>query len=196
MNLHIRNEYDAIVVGSGMSGGWALKELCEKGLKTLVLERGRMVEHGRDYVTEHKNPWEMPLRGRVPPEEADQNYYIQQKTYAFSEYTRHFFMQDSEFPYVQVEPYTWIQANVVGGRSLMWGRQSYRFSPMDFEANLEDGHGIDWPIRYEDIAPWYDYVERTIGVSGQPEGLPPITGWNISASNGDECCGKSTEGAG
>ena len=166
--------YDAIVVGSGMSGGWAMKELCEKGLKTLVLERGRPVKHGVDYVTEHKNSWELPFRGRVPPAVAEADYRIQQNTYAFSEATRHFFMKDSEHPYVQSEPFTWIQANVVGGRSLLWARQSYRLSPMDFEANLRDGHGVDWPIRYDDLAPWYDYVERTIGVSGQPEGLPQL----------------------
>ncbi len=174
MNLHTKAEYDAIVVGSGMSGGWAMKELCEMGLKTLVLERGRMVEHVVDYVTEHKRAWELPHRGRVPPSEAAHDYYIQRKTYAFSGTTRHFFMKDREFPYVQLEPYTWIQANVVGGRSLLWARQSYRLSPMDFEANLRDGHGIDWPIRYSDLAPWYDYVERTIGVSGQAEGLPQL----------------------
>ena len=171
MHFHRRETYDAIVVGSGMSGGWAMKELCEKGLRTLVLERGRMVEHAVDYVTEHKQPWELPHRGRVPPGVARSEYAIQRKTYAFSEATRHYFMSDRENPYVQEEPYTWIQANVVGGRSLMWARQAYRWGPQDFEANSEDGHGVDWPLRYEDLAPWYDYVERTIGVSGQPEGL-------------------------
>ena len=174
MNVHRRQQYDAIVVGSGMSGGWAMKELCEKGLKTLVLERGRMVEHIKDYVTEHKRPWELPHRGRVPPAVAERDYAIQRRTYAFSGATRHYFMKDRDYPYVQLQPYTWIQANVVGGRSLMWARQSYRLSPMDFEANLVDGHGADWPIRYEDLRPWYDYVERTIGVSGQKEGLPQL----------------------
>ena len=157
-----------------MSGGWAMKELCEAGLKTLVLERGRMVEHQVDYVTEHKRSWEMPHRGQVPPAVAERDYDIQRQTYAFSGATQHFFMKDREHPYVQEKPYTWIQANVVGGRSLMWARQSYRLSPMDFEANLLDGRGADWPIRYADIAPWYDYVERTIGVSGQAEGLPHL----------------------
>lgn len=174
MHYHEQEIFDAIVVGSGMSGGWAMKELCEKGFKTLVLERGRPVEHAIDYVTEHKQPWELPNRGRVAPALAKTEYSIQRKTYAFSEATRHYFMRDSEHPYVQEKPYTWIQANVVGGRSLLWARQSYRFSPMDFEANLRDGHGVDWPIRYEDLAPWYDYVERTIGVSGQAEGLPQL----------------------
>lgn len=174
MYLQQRTIYDAIVVGSGMSGGWAMKELCEKGLKTLVLERGRMVRHVQDYITEHKQPWELPHRGRVPPAVVNSDYRQQSKTYVFSEATRHFFMKDSEHPYVQDEPYTWIQADVVGGRSLMWARQSYRWAPMDFEANLRDGHGVDWPIRYEDLAPWYDYIERSIGISGQPEGLPHL----------------------
>ena len=174
MNFHRKEQFDAIVVGSGMSGGWAMMELCRMGLKTLVLERGRMVRHVHDYITEHKHPWELPHRGRVPPATARQHYPVQSKTYAFSEATRHFFMRDSEYPYLQEEPYTWIQANVVGGRSLMWARQSYRFSPMDFLSNLEDGHGADWPIRYDDLAPWYEYVEKTIGVSGQPEGLPQL----------------------
>ena len=174
MHYQNRQEFDAIVVGSGMSGGWAMKELCEKGLRTLVLERGRMVRHGIDYITEHKPAWELANRGRVSPQIARTDYSIQRKTYAFSEATRHFFMRDSEHPYVQEEPYTWIQANVVGGRSLLWARQSYRWSPMDFEANLRDGHGVDWPLRYADLAPWYDYVESTIGVSGQSEGLPHL----------------------
>ncbi|MCY4159313.1 MAG: GMC family oxidoreductase [Bacteroidetes bacterium] len=174
MNFHQKQEYDAIVVGSGMSGGWAMMELCRLGLKTLVVERGRMVRHIEDYITEDKEQWELPQRGEVPPAVVREHYPIQDKTYVFSEATRHFFMRDSEHPYVQEEPYTWIQADVFGGRSLMWARQSYRLSPMDFLANLEDGNGVDWPIRYEDIAPWYDYVERTIGVSGQAEGLPQL----------------------
>ncbi len=174
MNFHKKQTFDAIVVGSGMSGGWALMELCRLGLKTLVIERGRMVRHQQDYITENKNIWELPHRGSVPPATIREHYPIQNKTYIFSEATRHYFMRDSDHPYVQEEPYTWIQANVVGGRSLMWARQSYRLSPMDFLANRDDGHGVDWPIRYQDIAPWYDHVERTIGVSGQKEGLPQL----------------------
>ena len=174
MHFHARTKYDAIVVGSGMSGGWAMKELCEKGLRTLVLERGRMVEHGVDYVTEHKAPWELPYRGRTPPRVKREEYAVQSQTYAFSEATRHYFLNDRKNPYVQEEPYTWIQADVVGGRSLMWARQSYRWGPLDFAANKADGHGVDWPIRYADLAPWYDYIERSIGVSGQPEGLPHL----------------------
>ena len=174
MNVRTQSVYDAIVVGSGMSGGWAMKELCELGLETLVLERGRMVEHGVDYVTEHKTPWEMPHRGRIPPEVLERDYPVQRRTYVLSEYTQHFFHKDSDVPIVEETPFTWIQPNIVGGRSVLWARQSYRFSPMDFEANAVDGHGVDWPIRYEDLAPWYDRVERAIGVSGSAEGLPQL----------------------
>ncbi len=174
MHFHSRIKFDAIVVGSGMSGGWAMKELCENGLRTLVLERGRMIEHGEDYVTEHKAPWELPYRGRTPPRVIREEYAVQSQTYAFSEATRHYFLNDRKHPYVQERPYTWIQAGVVGGRSLLWARQAYRWGPQDFLANKVDGHGADWPIRYDDLAPWYDYVERAIGVSGQAEGLPHL----------------------
>ena len=170
----LSGEYDAIVVGSGMSGGWAMKELCELGLRTLVLERGRMVEHGTGYVTEHKQPWEVPNRGRIPPEERSRDYPVQGRTFALTEYTRHFFYKDGDVPIVEEEPFTWIQPGIVGGRSVLWGRQSYRFSPMDFEANALDGHGVDWPIRYADLSPWYDRIEQAIGVSGSSEGLPQL----------------------
>ena len=167
-------EYDAIVVGSGITGGWAAKELCEKGLKTLVLERGRPINHIEDYITEHKRPWEYPGRGRVPREIAERDYEVQNLTYAFDETTRHFFINDRENPYVQVKPFTWIRGNHVGGRSLMWGRQCYRWSDLDFEANAREGIGIDWPIRYADIEPWYDYVESFVGISGEALGLPHL----------------------
>ena len=166
-------EFDAIVVGTGMSGGWALKELTELGLKTLALERGRMVRHKLDYETEHQKPWDTAGRGRVAPEDL-KDYAVQQRTYIFSEYTRHYFAKDTEYPIVEETPFTWIQPNIVGGRSLLWARQSYRMSPMDFTANRDDGHGVDWPIRYEDLAPWYDRIERSIGVSGSKEGMPQL----------------------
>jgi choline dehydrogenase-like flavoprotein len=169
-----RTDFDAIVVGSGMSGGWAMKELTEAGLETLVLERGRMVEHGTDYVTEHNRPWEMPQRGRIPPEVLDRDYPVQQRTFVLSEYTQHYFYRDADVPIVEEEPFTWVQTSIVGGRSVLWGRQSYRMSAMDFEANAADGYGVDWPVRYEDVAPWYDRVERAIGVSGSVEGLPQL----------------------
>ncbi|NNE70062.1 MAG: GMC family oxidoreductase [Rhodothermales bacterium] len=167
------NQWDAIVVGTGMSGGWAMRVLTEAGLKTLALDRGRMVEHG-DYPTEHKQPWNMPWRdGRVHPDDR-KDYPIQSRTYAFSEYARHWFIKDTDAPYAQDQPFDWIQPDVVGGKALIWGRQSYRWSPMDFEANQRDGHGVDWPIRYEDLEPWYDLVEQTIGVSGARDGIPQL----------------------
>jgi choline dehydrogenase-like flavoprotein len=167
-----REEYDAIVVGSGISGGWAAKELCEKGMRTLVLERGRDVEHGTDYVTEHVPEWEFPLRERRLLPEQSPEHPVQSRIYAFREATKHFFVNDLEHPYLEAKPYTWIQGDQVGGRSLIWGRQCYRWSDLDFEANLRDGHGVDWPIRYADIAPWYSYVERFVGISGERLGLP------------------------
>jgi choline dehydrogenase-like flavoprotein len=168
-----RDEYDAIVVGSGISGGWAAKELCEKGLKTLVLERGRDLEHGKDYITEHKPDWEFPLRERriLPDSPQAKDYQVQARTNPFGEAAKHFFVKDSEHPYLEDKPFSWIQGNQVGGRSLLWGRQCYRWSDLDFEANLKDGHGVDWPIRYKDIEPWYSYVERHAGISGEKLGL-------------------------
>ena len=173
-NVFIAREqesYDAIVVGSGISGGWAAKELTEKGLKTLVLERGRNVEHIKDYPTEHKPLWEYPLRGEVTPAEAEREHGVQSLCYAFNETTKHFFINDRENPYVEDKPFNWIRGNHVGGRSLMWGRQCYRWSDLDFKANEKEGIGVPWPIGYEDIAPWYDYVETFAGISGEALGL-------------------------
>ena len=167
-------EFDAIVVGTGMSGGMAIKELTERGLRTLALERGRDVRHGVDYTTEHQPPWAFEGRGRVPEATLARDYPVQRRTHIFSEATRHFFAKDTDNPIVEETPYSWIQTNVVGGRSLLWARQSYRWSPMDFTANRDDGHGVDWPIRYEDLAPWYAHVERFIGISGSVEGLPQL----------------------
>ena len=168
--------YDAIVVGSGITGGWAAKELTEKGLKTLVLERGRYVEHGKDYITEHKAPWQFKYRGRGERQLYEDEYAVQRQCYAFGEATKHFFVNDRENPYTHDpdKPFTWIRGYHLGGRSLMWGRQCYRWSDLDFEANARDGFGVDWPLRYADIAPWYDYVEAFAGISGQAEGLPQL----------------------
>ncbi len=168
--------YDAIVVGSGISGGWAAKELCELGLKTLVLERGRPLEHGKDYVTEHLPPWQTPFRGQEDRKRMLEDHYIQLQAGPVNEYNIHFFINDRENPYVYDpdKPFLWIRGDQVGGRSIMWGRQSYRWSDLDFEANARDGFGVDWPIRYRDLAPWYDYVERFAGISGQAEGLPQL----------------------
>jgi len=166
-------EYDAIVVGSGISGGWAAKELCEKGLKTLVLERGRNVEHGKDYDTANLERWQLPNNGEMTAEQM-KDYPKQKRTgYTIGNGHAKFFVKDTEHPYYE-KPNTrfdWIRGYQVGGRSLVWGRQSYRWSPMDFESNAREGVAIPWPIGYDDVAPWYDYVERFAGISGQKEGL-------------------------
>jgi glucoside 3-dehydrogenase (cytochrome c) catalytic subunit len=168
-----RNHYDAIVVGSGITGGWAAKELTEKGLKVLMLERGDEMEHGLGYKGEHAPNWKLPFGGFPDRELLEKEYFIQKESNAVDETTRHFFNSDRLNPYVfdKEKPFYWIRGSKVGGRSLIWGRQAHRWSPQDFEANKRDGHGVDWPIRYEDLKEWYAYVERFIGVSGQAEGL-------------------------
>lgn len=168
--------FDAIVVGSGISGGWAAKELTERGLKVLLLERGRNVTHRVDYPTDGKAAWEMPLAGQVPEADAARNYAVQKDCYAFSDYTKHFFVNDRENPYEVTEgsPFTWIRGYHLGGRSITWHRQSYRWSDLDFGANKRDGHGVDWPIRYKDIERWYDHVETFAGISGSQENLPQL----------------------
>ncbi|MEZ5040042.1 MAG: GMC family oxidoreductase [Saprospiraceae bacterium] len=153
--------YDAIVIGSGISGGWAAKELCEKGLKTLVLERGRNVEHIKDYPTAHKEVWEFQHR-------------LQRIAGKRSEDTAHFFVEREEHPYEELKPFRWTRGYQVGGKSLMWARMVQRWSDLDFEANAKDGYGVDWPFRYADLAPWYSYVEKFIGVSGSKENLPQL----------------------
>jgi choline dehydrogenase-like flavoprotein len=167
--------YDAIVVGSGITGGWAAKELTEKGMDTLVLEAGGPVDPDKDYV-EHVAPWEMKFRGMGDIRKEQSNQHVQRECYACDEWASKFFVNDKENPYTTEanKPFLWIRGRQVGGRSIMWGRQSYRWSDLDFEANVRDGIAIDWPIRYRDIAPWYDYVEEFIGVTGQAEGLPQL----------------------
>ncbi|MEM9885122.1 MAG: GMC family oxidoreductase [Bacteroidota bacterium] len=184
MNLNLKvekeNTFDAIVVGSGISGGWAAKELTEKGLKTLVLERGRKVEHVKDYTTAYKEPWQLPNRGQTPQSEIEEHYPKQSRTgYTVREAHKHWFVKDSEHPYQEVKRFDWMRGYHVGGRSIMWGRHSYRLSPMDFEANAKDGYGVDWPIRYEDIDPWYSYVEGFVGIHGMKEGLSQLPDGNF-----------------
>jgi choline dehydrogenase-like flavoprotein len=164
--------FDAIVIGSGISGGWAAKELCENGLKTLVLERGRMVKHLEDYPTMHLDPWEMKNGGSVSQE--DLKKYNKQKRWGVNEGNRHFYNNDSIYDYDEDKTFDWIRGTQVGGRSLIWGRQTYRWSDDDFGANLRDGIAVDWPVRYKDIAPWYSYVEKFIGVSGEALNLPQL----------------------
>jgi choline dehydrogenase-like flavoprotein len=167
-----QNTYDAIVVGSGISGGWAAKELCEKGLRVLMLERGKPLVHP-DYPTATKDPWDFPNGIRLT-EEDKANSYIQKRHYSFRGDNKAFYINDKENPYAETKRFDWIRGDIVGGRSVLWARMCYRLSDLDFNANLLDGHGIDWPIRYKDIAPWYDYVESFIGVSGQAEGIPHL----------------------
>lgn len=165
--------FDAIVVGSGISGGWAAKELCEKGLKTLLIERGRPMEHVSGYSTAGLDPWEFPHGGNLTAREKEQ-HHIQTRHYSIHEDNRHFYVNDLENPYIEKQRYDWVRADVMGGRSLLWARMCYRWSDLDFEANQKDGVGIDWPIRYKDIAPWYDYVEKFAGISGSREKIPQL----------------------
>lgn len=177
MNLNLdatkENTYDAIVVGTGISGGWAAKELTEKGLKTLVLERGRNVVHVTDYPTATKDPWQLPNANRLSAEEL-KLYPVQARGGFISPANKHWWVKDLEHPYTEVKPFDWLRGYHAGGRSITWGKQTYRLSPMDFEANGKEGIGVDWPIRYDDLAPWYDHVESYIGVSGRAEGLPQL----------------------
>lgn len=165
--------FDAIVVGSGISGGWAAKELTGKGLKTLVLERGRDVKHLKDYPTTNMNPWEFEHRGDLTQEIKNANP-VAAKCYAFREDAMHFFVKDKEHEYVQEKPFDWIRGYQVGGKSLTWARQTQRWSDFDFEGPARDGFAVDWPIRYKDLAPWYSYVEKFVGISGNRDGLPEL----------------------
>lgn len=168
-----QNSFDAIVVGSGISGGWSAKELCEKGLKTLLLERGKDVVHIKDYPTATKNPWEFPHRGEMPPPIAQKDPVVN-RCYAYGEATDHFFVKDHEHPYVQEKPFDWIRGYQVGGKSLLWARQTQRWSKYDFEGPGRDGFAVDWPIRYEDLDPWYTHVERFAGISGNKDGVETL----------------------
>jgi choline dehydrogenase-like flavoprotein len=167
------NTYDAIVIGSGISGGWAAKELTEKGLKTIMLERGRNFEHIKDYKSANKDPWDFPHRGMVTQAQRADRPYIS-RTWGAIEPIMDYWAKDIECPYTEIKPFNWWRAYQLGGRSILWGRQSYRWSDFDFEGNAKDGWAIDWPIRYKDIEPWYDHVERFAGVSGSKEGLPQL----------------------
>lgn len=174
-NLNVKSirdrTYDAIVIGSGISGGWAAKELCGKGIKTLLLDRGRNVEHIKDYPTAILNPWDFTYRGSLSREHRKKNPI---QSSASDASTVHFFADDENHPYIQEKPFAWYRGYQVGGRSLTWGRQCYRLSDLDFEANLQEGIAVDWPIRYKDLAQWYDYVESFVGVSGNRENLPHL----------------------
>jgi choline dehydrogenase-like flavoprotein len=164
------NTYDAIVIGSGISGGWAAKELTEKGLKVIMLERGRNIEHVKDYVNAAKEPWEFPHRGGRT-QQMIKDYPVLKRDYPLNETVLDYWCKDTEHPYTETKRFDWFRGYHVGGRSLMWGRQSYRFNKWDFEANAKEGIGVDWPIRYEEIAPWYSHAEKFAGIQGSKEGL-------------------------
>ena len=170
----MNESYDAIVVGTGISGGWAAKELCEKGLKTLVLERGPMVQHPVDYPTANMDKWDFKGGDKITQEIRKRQPKQSRTNYVNTESTSHFFVDDNKHPYNEVKRFDWIRGYHVGGRSLLWGRQSYRMSDFDFEANAKDGVAVDWPIRYKDLAPWYSYVEKYVGISGEKLGLPHL----------------------
>ncbi|MDH5609881.1 MAG: GMC family oxidoreductase [Cyclobacteriaceae bacterium] len=166
-------DFDAIVIGSGMSGGWAAKELCEKGFKTLVIERGRNVKHLEDYPTAFKNPWEFPHRGQLPEAVTSTNPVVS-RCYAFEEATEHFFVKDTDHAYIQEKPFDWVRGYQVGGKSLLWARQVQRWSRYDFEGPKRDRYAVDWPLRYHELAPWYSHVEKFIGVNGNKDGLDTL----------------------
>jgi choline dehydrogenase-like flavoprotein len=165
-----KKKFDAIVIGSGVSGGWAAKELTEKGLKVLMLERGKPLEHITGYADYQKDPWHYEHRGRITIQQAEERPF-QRRDYPFSEHNANYWFNDSNALYTESKRFDWFRPDIVGGKSIMWGRQSYRLSDLDMEANMKDGHGVDWPIRYKDLAPWYDYVEKFAGISGQNLGL-------------------------
>lgn len=181
MNLNLtasrQNTYDAIVVGSGISGGWAAKELCEAGLKVLLLERGKNLQHP-NYPTAMADPWELPHHGRLTQEDRER-CHVQVRHYSIGEDNKHFYINDLENPYHEKRRFDWIRGDMVGGRSVLWARHSYRWSDLDFEANKKDGIAVDWPIRYKDISPWYDYVEQFIGVSGSMDGISHLPDGNF-----------------
>jgi choline dehydrogenase-like flavoprotein len=170
LKVNKTHTYDAIVIGSGISGGWAAKELCEKGLQTLVLERGRMVRHVEDYPTMNNDHWDFEHRGKLTDEDK-KKYHIQLRSGFIDESNKHFYNNDLDSPYTEVKRFDWIRGNQVGGRSLLWGKQCYRWSDLDFEANAKQGIGVDWPIRYKDLESWYTYVEKYVGISGEKLGL-------------------------
>ena len=165
-----KRTYDAIVIGSGASGGWAAKELCDKGLKTLVLERGRDVKHIQDYPTASKAPWQFEYRGTVPIEKRKDFQYAR----FMREETLHWAVKDDEQPFIQEKPFRWFRGYHVGGKSLLWARQTQRWSDFDFEGPLRDGFAVDWPIRYKDLEPWYSYVEKFAGIAGNRDGLAEL----------------------
>jgi choline dehydrogenase-like flavoprotein len=187
------NKYDVIVIGAGMSGSWAAKEFCEKGFKVLLLERGRDVKHLKDYPTTSMHPWEFPNKMQLSHDLVKDNPVVS-KCYAFREDTTHFFVKDKEHEYIQDKPFDWIRGYQVGGKSIMWARQTQRWSDYDFEGPKRDGFAIDWPIRYKDIAPWYSHVEKFVGISGDRDGLDTLPDSEVLPSHELNCLEKHFQG--
>jgi choline dehydrogenase-like flavoprotein len=185
----METKYDVIVIGAGMSGSWAAKEFCEKGYKVLLLERGRDVKHLKDYPTTSKHPWEFENRLQLPQDVKDENP-IAARCYAFREDTTHFFVKDKEHEYIQDKPFDWLRGYQVGGKSIMWARQTQRWSDYDFEGPARDGFGVDWPIRYKDLAPWYSYVEKFVGICGDRDGLDTLPDSEVLPSHELNCLEK------
>ena len=184
--MNKQNYFDSIVIGAGMTGGWAAKEFCEQGLNTLLIERGRNVEHLKDYPTTNMLPWEFKHRGSVPAKIREENP-IAHSCYAFREDAMHFFTKDAEHPYIQAKPFQWIRGYQVGGKSIMWARQVQRWSNLDFEGPARDGFAVDWPIRYKDLDQWYTYVEKFVGVSGNKDGLEILPDGDFLRPFGNNC---------
>ena len=187
------NVYDAIVIGSGISGGWAAKELCEKGLKTIMLERGRDIKHITDYKEANKENWDYPHHGAAT-QQMKTDYPVLKRDYPLNEKNLDYWVNDKESPYTEIKRFDWFRGYHVGGRSLMWGRQSYRLSDFDFEANAKEGIAIDWPIRYNEIAPWYDYVEKFAGISGSVENIPNLPDGQFLPAMQMNCVEKDLSG--
>ncbi len=175
LNIDAKKEmtYDAIVIGSGVSGGWAAKELTEKGLKVLMLEKGKNLEHVTGYKNALKAPWETEYNGKITVKQKESHPFLS-RDYPYNEMTENYWLKDTDSMYEEKKRFDWYRPNIVGGKSIMWGRQSYRLSDIDFEANLKDGIAVDWPIRYKDVAPWYSYVEKHVGISGEKLWLPQL----------------------
>ena len=189
------NTFEAIVIGSGISGGWAAKELCEKGVKTLMIERGKDIKHREDYHSDFTQPWETIGKGKLNEDLLNRDYPVQQKSHVVNEYSHDRFIKDPENPYIQTSPFAWVRGHHTGGKSIMWGRQSYRLSEFNLRENERDGHGSPWPVRYSDLESWYDYVEEFAGISGNNDGIDVLPDGNFLKPMEMNCLEKHVSGS-